>query len=305
MQISVISAFKSEMEFKKLGEKYAKLISNFAKFTEICAFNGKIAAAQKVATQKSFKQDFAENLQKRSEIFSQKGQILQKQDPAKIAVQKAYADALKPYKKGFCVILHERGEQFSSVEFSQILTQRAEISFFIGGAFGFEDEFVSEFDLALSLTRLTLAHEMAKIVLLEQIYRGFCIAKNHPYHKWKAFMDKKNLNNFEKILNERRMAILAQLDSSNRDVEGLFGSEPNDNVDFSTITTSSQIEQTISENLRAELNDIARSLGKIRAGNYGICELCEDDIDLNRLKIKPHARYCKNCREIIEKEKKG
>lgn len=117
-------------------------------------------------------------------------------------------------------------------------------------------------------------------------------------------MDKRDLSAFERVLTARKEAILTQLDSSNRDVEGLLGSEPNDNVDFSTINTSSQIEQTISENLRAELADIERSLGKIRAGNYGICELCEDDIDLNRLKIKPHARYCKNCREIIEKERK-
>lgn len=150
MQISLISLSKNEAGFRNLNEKYAKFIAHFAKFKEICAFSAKIHAAQK------------------------KGRA---------SAQKAYAEALSPYKKGFCVILHERGKELDSVEFSQILAKNAEISFFLGGAFGFEDEFTGEFDLALSLSRLTLAHDLAKIVLLEQLYRGFCILAKHPYHK--------------------------------------------------------------------------------------------------------------------------
>lgn len=117
-------------------------------------------------------------------------------------------------------------------------------------------------------------------------------------------MEKKDLERFEDILQKRRMQILAQLNDDADEIEGLLSSEPNDNVDFSTISTSSQIEQAIAGNLKAELNDIALSLHKIRQNTYGICELCGENIDLNRLKIKPHARYCKNCRESVEKENK-
>lgn len=117
-------------------------------------------------------------------------------------------------------------------------------------------------------------------------------------------MEKKDLERFEGILQKRKAQILAQLNDDANEIEGLLSSEPNDNVDFSTINTSSQIEQAIAENLRVELDDIALSLQKIKQNTYGICELCGENIDLNRLKIKPHARYCKNCRESVEKENK-
>lgn len=117
-------------------------------------------------------------------------------------------------------------------------------------------------------------------------------------------MNKKNLNGFQTILEERKTIIIKQLDDNILDVEGLNNSSPSDNVDFSTLNTSSQIEQAIGENLRQELKEINISLGKIKQNTYGICELCNDDIDINRLKVKPHARYCVNCREIVEKENK-
>ncbi|TQR59021.1 RNA polymerase-binding protein DksA [Campylobacter troglodytis] len=117
-------------------------------------------------------------------------------------------------------------------------------------------------------------------------------------------MDKRSLNNFQTILEQRKDLIIKQLDDDLKELEGLHNSEPNDSIDFSLINTSSQIENTIDDNLKQELKDIDRSLSKIKQKNYGICELCADDIALNRLKIKPHARYCVSCREIIEKEKK-
>ena len=150
MQISLFCVQKNAPEFSALNEKFIKLISNFAEFKEFCIFNAKINAAQK---------------------------------SGKTAAQKSYSEALKPYKKGFCVALDESGKEFSSEEFSQILEGKNELSFFIGGAYGFERGFLAEFDLVLSLSRLTLAHQLAKILLLEQLYRGFCILQKHPYHK--------------------------------------------------------------------------------------------------------------------------
>ena len=117
-------------------------------------------------------------------------------------------------------------------------------------------------------------------------------------------MQTKDLKHFASILEKRKAQILAQLNDDASEIEGLLSSEPNDNVDFSTINTSSQIEQAIAENLKTELSDIALSLQKIAKNTYGICELCGENIDLNRIKIKPHARYCKNCREFVEKENK-
>lgn len=150
MQIAVFSITKNIDEFKALNEKYFKLISRFAEFKDICLFNAKINQAQKQGKQ------FA---------------------------QKSYTEHLSAYKKGFCVALHERGKQLTSEEFAQILEDKNELSFFIGGAYGFEESFVKSFDLALCLSKLTLAHHFVKTMLLEQIYRGFCINHKHPYHK--------------------------------------------------------------------------------------------------------------------------
>ena len=57
------------------------------------------------------------------------------------------------------------------------------LNFFIGGAYGFEDDFLKKSDAVISLGKITMSHKIAKAVLLEQIYRGFSILTNHPYHK--------------------------------------------------------------------------------------------------------------------------
>jgi 23S rRNA (pseudouridine1915-N3)-methyltransferase len=54
--------------------------------------------------------------------------------------------------------------------------------FAIGPANGFSDEMRESASLLLSLGKMTLAHELARVVLLEQIYRAFTILKGHPYH---------------------------------------------------------------------------------------------------------------------------
>ena len=63
------------------------------------------------------------------------------------------------------------------------------------------------------------------------------------------------------------------------------------------------IESAIVMQQEKELREIDVTLGKIATGNYGICEMCEDPIGFQRLKVKPHAIYCIDCREIVEKTK--
>ena len=90
----------------------------------------------------------------------------------------------KPHHK--LVLLDSRGKQYSSEELAQFL-QREQLNaqpllFAIGGSDGFSDEVRRQADFALSLGRMTLPHELARVVLLEQLYRAFTILKNHPYH---------------------------------------------------------------------------------------------------------------------------
>lgn len=84
------------------------------------------------------------------------------------------------------VLLDARGKQFSSEELAEFL-KREQLSgtpllFAIGGADGFGEEARQEASFVLSLGRMTLPHELARVVLLEQLYRAWTILKNHPYH---------------------------------------------------------------------------------------------------------------------------
>jgi 23S rRNA (pseudouridine1915-N3)-methyltransferase len=79
--------------------------------------------------------------------------------------------------------LDERGTQFSSVEFAKQIEKRMTqgIAFMIGGAEGLPQGIHAE--VTLSLGRMTLAHRLARLVLLEQLYRAFTIIRGEPYHR--------------------------------------------------------------------------------------------------------------------------
>jgi len=85
------------------------------------------------------------------------------------------------------VLLDARGRQFTSEEFAEFLRDQQdrgtqELIFAVGPADGWTAESLNRADLRLSFGKMILAHELARIVLLEQIYRGFTILKGHPYH---------------------------------------------------------------------------------------------------------------------------
>ncbi len=61
------------------------------------------------------------------------------------------------------------------------------------------------------------------------------------------------------------------------------------------------VESAIVNQQEQELGEIQVTLAKISNGDYGICDMCEDPIGFQRLKVKPHAIYCIDCREIVEK----
>ena len=86
------------------------------------------------------------------------------------------------------VLLDERGKQFSSQELAKFLGDYQDrnsqpLLFGVGPADGFSEEACKSAQLVLSLGRMTLAHELARVVLLEQLYRAFTILKGHPYHR--------------------------------------------------------------------------------------------------------------------------
>lgn len=100
------------------------------------------------------------------------------------AAKQAYTQALEPYlNRGYSIALHPDGKLIDSFAFSKLLSDKMSVQFYIGGAYGFEEAFLRRCDKVISLSPLTMSHKIAKAVLLEQIYRGFSILSNHPYHK--------------------------------------------------------------------------------------------------------------------------
>jgi len=101
------------------------------------------------------------------------------------AIRKLCAKEARP--RHVLVLLDSRGKQLSSEEFARWIGDFQDrnplpLLMVIGPADGFSEEIRREAAFILSLGKMTMAHELARIVLLEQVYRAFAILTGHPYH---------------------------------------------------------------------------------------------------------------------------
>ena len=90
-------------------------------------------------------------------------------------------------KDDFLVALDEHGKEMSSERLADFLQSRANESvktmvFVIGGAFGLDDAVLQKANYKLSLSKLTFAHQLARLILAEQVYRACTIMRNEKYH---------------------------------------------------------------------------------------------------------------------------
>lgn len=151
MKINIYAILKpSKDEFDVLIKEFIKMSSKYAKVEVFYIFNKNIAKAQTIGEKEA---------------------------------QQSYSEAYEPLLKGFNIALDVLGKRVDSFKFSQMIDGKNEINFFIGGAYGFQREFLNKCDEIISLSDLTMAHKVANLVLTEQIFRALCIQNNHPYHK--------------------------------------------------------------------------------------------------------------------------
>lgn len=85
------------------------------------------------------------------------------------------------------VLLDENGTSFDSIEFSKFLQKQMnsgikQLVFVIGGPYGFSEKIYKKSQGKISLSKMTFSHQMVRLFAIEQIYRGFTILKNEPYH---------------------------------------------------------------------------------------------------------------------------
>ena len=149
MKIQIISVGKLSSEMSVIADRYQKMIS--WQLTNLDLMHSKKSSVQEI-----------------------------KFDEAKAIQAKIKANS-------YLVVLDLRGNQIDSFNFSQLITKQMmvgkDIDFVIGGAYGLDDSIVAIANYKLSLSALTFPHQLAKILLLEQIYRAQTIINQHPYHK--------------------------------------------------------------------------------------------------------------------------
>lgn len=84
------------------------------------------------------------------------------------------------------IALDERGKEFTSQDFALKLEHwqnTQHLAFIIGGTEGLDDSIKEKAQLTWALSKLTLPHQLAKMMCLEQLFRGLSILNNHPYHR--------------------------------------------------------------------------------------------------------------------------
>lgn len=151
LKINIYSIAKSTNdEFDSIIKEFIKMSSKYAKVDIFNMFTKKISKAQTIGQKEA---------------------------------QESYTEAFIHNMQGFNIALDVQGKKLDSYGFAKLIDDKATINFFIGGAYGFNSNFLQLCDTKISLSELTMAHKIAHLVLLEQTFRGLCINNNHPYHK--------------------------------------------------------------------------------------------------------------------------
>jgi len=110
------------------------------------------------------------------------------------------------------------------------------------------------------------------------------------------------LDVYKQKLLERKKELHSIMDNLKSEFSDINSCDIKEDADFASCSVNSESNFYIYQQQLNELEEIEIALKKIDKGEYGICEMCEEEINPERLHIKPFAKYCIDCREIIEKE---
>ncbi len=116
-------------------------------------------------------------------------------------------------------------------------------------------------------------------------------------------MKKKDLNQLKKILIQQLMDLLGRSDCS---LDGLdeAGGNLSDLLDRASQISEREFSHHLCSREKLHMRRIEHSLQDIEAGRYGLCEQCEEEISIKRLKARPTARFCIDCKTQLEKMEK-
>ena len=155
MKISLLTIGKTEEKYLKEGiEKYLKRLKHYVSF--------QVIELPELKNTKNLSED-------------------QQKDKEAELVFKNISNA------DYLILLDERGQELSSLQFSGFLNKKMlgsvqHLVFIIGGPYGFNDKVYSRAKDKISLSRMTFSHQMIRLFFVEQLYRAFTILKGEPYH---------------------------------------------------------------------------------------------------------------------------
>ena len=114
--------------------------------------------------------------------------------------------------------------------------------------------------------------------------------------------NKSQIDELKVILLERRDNILSNINNSRLNIDQLKDQDIKDDLDYAELVCDSFTEGMIAYHQLEEYKQIEEALVKISKGTYGICDMCSIVIPLGRLKAKPFAKFCTECRTVYEHE---
>ena len=114
----------------------------------------------------------------------------------------------------------------------------------------------------------------------------------------------KQIDELELMLRERKITIESNIKDGIDNISKLNDCDCKDELDFAEASSDSFTSGIIISQQKQELKEIDEALKSIKNRTYGICEMCDESIAIGRLKAKPFAKYCTDCREIHENNNK-
>ncbi|MBU1076937.1 MAG: TraR/DksA C4-type zinc finger protein [Spirochaetes bacterium] len=118
-------------------------------------------------------------------------------------------------------------------------------------------------------------------------------------------MRKKEFEKIHRELQEEKVEILNRLMKDRANYYENLKNEGGDLADEAMESIEREIIYDLSIAEKKELEEINTAIKKLEEGTYGVCEMCDKDIPIERLKVKPYAKFCTHCREIDERKKKN
>ncbi len=111
---------------------------------------------------------------------------------------------------------------------------------------------------------------------------------------------KKQIIELKEVLLQRQEIIQSNIEDSKDNILKLKDMDCKDDIDFAEASSDSFTSEIIAVQQSKELLEIQTALISIEDTTYGICQMCDEDIAVGRLRAKPFAKYCTPCREIYE-----